>query len=183
MTTLRIALAFAIATVVGGCSGPHRGLSDWFGGSSPSGVPETGQTYYSGVANLVVHAGASGSSAIVGRLPLHEKVVRTRTEHGYAYILASRTGLEGWVDNAKLIWRLPAQGGGPVQHPQPAEQMPPVEPPKPDDATAARPAQPAVELADLPASPVQPSEPAAPAVPAPEPSSTPRPIPKAFDPF
>jgi hypothetical protein len=39
---------------------------------------------------------------VVARLPRNERVVRSRVEKGWALVRVESTGLEGWVDNAKL---------------------------------------------------------------------------------
>jgi hypothetical protein len=46
---------------------------------------------------------------MVTQLPLHQKVYRYKMEKGYAYIKVEGTGVTGWVDNARLVWRLPEQ--------------------------------------------------------------------------
>jgi hypothetical protein len=45
----------------------------------------------------------------LAQLPLHQKVYRYKMEKGYAYVKVEGNGVSGWVDNARLIWRLPAQ--------------------------------------------------------------------------
>jgi hypothetical protein len=69
--------------------------------------------YYAGAEGLKVYSEASTSSKVVGTLSLHEKVVRTNLERGYAFVESTKSDLKGWVDNAQLIWRLPpAPGAG-----------------------------------------------------------------------
>jgi hypothetical protein len=41
--------------------------------------------------------------------PLYQKVYRYKTKKGYAYIKVEDGGITGWVDNARLIWRLPSR--------------------------------------------------------------------------
>jgi len=111
MAGSRFILAVAAAIVLGGCSGVRQNLNGWFGKPPPDATAASsrqGQTFYAAVAGMTVHAEASMSSDVVGRLALHEKVTRSRLEHGYAYVTADASGIEGWVDNAQLLWRLPA---------------------------------------------------------------------------
>jgi len=75
-------------------------------------VPQTGDTYYAS-ATLPLHAKSSASSKVVGHLALYEEVTRVRTEHGYAYVAVGSGGLEGWVENAKLVRRIPVAGAAP----------------------------------------------------------------------
>jgi hypothetical protein len=64
--------------------------------------------FYSGIAGLRVYSEPTSSSDVVGTLALHEKITRTQVERGYARVWSTRTDVTGWVDNAKLIWRIPA---------------------------------------------------------------------------
>ena len=80
---------------------------------SPATASQVSRVYYAGVEGLNVYSEASTSSKVVGTLSLHEKVVRTNLERGYAFVESTKSGLKGWVDNAQLIWRLPpAPGAG-----------------------------------------------------------------------
>ena len=45
----------------------------------------------------------------IAELPLNEKVMRYRTEKRFGYVKVERTGQEGWVENARLKWRLEKQ--------------------------------------------------------------------------
>ena len=90
-------------------------VGGWFGGETPTPTPTAAalgsaaqvQTYYAGIDGLAVFADPSSSSKVIGRLALYEKVSRSRLEHGYAFVSAAK-GLQGWVDNAQLVWRVPA---------------------------------------------------------------------------
>ncbi|MET0152786.1 MAG: SH3 domain-containing protein, partial [Candidatus Binatia bacterium] len=66
------------------------------------------RVYYSSVEGMKVYSEPSTSSTVVGTLSLHEKVIRSKLERGYAFVESSQSGVKGWVDNAQLIWRLPA---------------------------------------------------------------------------
>lgn len=141
--------------------------------------------YYVSVDQLTVYSEPRSSAAQVTQLPLHQKVYRSKIEKGYAYIKAEGTGVTGWVDNARLIWRLPSQQQkastkteGRAAEPTPEAPVtkekapappPPAAEPEPTPTTAEAP------IAPQPSSPT-PSAPVAP--------STPRPIePSIFNPF
>src|SRR5262245_25276027 len=101
---------------------------------SPTTASQASRVYYAGVEGLKVYSDASTSSKVVGTLLLHEKVVRTSLERGYAFVESSQSGLKGWVDNAQLIWRLPPAPGASA----PANvEAPPEEPeaPAPEEPT------------------------------------------------
>jgi hypothetical protein len=63
--------------------------------------------YYAGAEGVQVYSEPSASSKIVGKLSLHEKVIRTKLEKGYAYVQSTKSSVKGWVKNADLIQRLP----------------------------------------------------------------------------
>ena len=65
--------------------------------------------YYAGVKGLTLYAQPSPDSEIVTRLRLHQKVLRTKLVRGYAYVTVVESGATGWVDNGKLIWKLPVK--------------------------------------------------------------------------
>lgn len=180
VTIFRMVLSTTLTVPLGGCTGTRQGLNDWFEGSAQSSISESSQVYYSAVQNLAVHSDSSGNSAILGRLALHEKVSRTRIEHGYAYVSAPQSKLEGWVDNAKLIWRLPPQHadsepGTPPGTPAPRADSPQAE-------KTAPPAQPTPEPTASPSAYPSPL-PAVPEDAGAKPSNTQREIPKMFNPF
>jgi len=125
MVKARCALFVAMALAVGGCSAVTDTWNDWFG-ESPTPVPtapptaadQGAEVFYAAVDELALHALPSGSSQLVARLSLHQRVKRTGITRGYANVTTD-AGLEGWVDNAQLLWRLPAA---------PAATTSPVEP-------------------------------------------------------
>ena len=70
-------------------------------GAEPS---ETG-IYYTGMADMPLYK--QPGDTVIKRLAKHSKVYRDALKSGYAHVRVDVTGDEGWVDNAKLIWRLP----------------------------------------------------------------------------
>lgn len=196
------------ALSIAGCSGVRKTVDGWMADVAPETAAQQGSVYYAASDGLVVHADASGGSAVVGRLPLYEKVVRTDQKNGYAYV-TSDGGLAGWVDNAQLIWRLPASAGAPAAPAASTTAAPAAAaaPPAAGDAASApasgadaasAPASLADDAGAPPPDGVQPAaaDPAAAAFPAPtpvpgvQPVSAPQPtaqrgqaMPEMFDPF
>ena len=118
----------------------------------------------------------STSSKAVGTLPLHEKVTRTKLDRGWAYVESTKSGVAGWVNNARLIWRLPTTGAQAPAEAQPEEPVAPTgeEPQAPVAPEATAPA------AELPATPTSTPVPAAP----PTPKATSRGVaPSIFNPY
>jgi hypothetical protein len=150
--------ALAAAIACSGCAGQSSTVDRWLGREPAPAA--SGQVFYCAVDGLTVYAGPSRSSAVVGRLSLHEQVVRSKLEGGYARVRAGRTGVEGWVDNAQLLWRLPA-GAAPAA------------------PSAGEPAQPETEPAETPAEKAPPPT-GEPETPTREPS---KPTPSVFDRF
>ena len=195
-------LVVTAAVALAGCSGMQKTVGGWFG-DDPGSSTQDGTVYFAATDGLAMHGDASFSSPVVGRLALHEKVVRTRLQSGYAYVVSDRTGTAGWVDNAQLIWRLPAapqaaaapaaagepQAAAPADA-APADVAPPAAAaaPEPAPATDTEPtppptadAAPAVPPAPAAAAPAAPER--APAVaPAAAPASKGA-TPEIFDPF
>lgn len=139
-----------------------------------SATAASGEAFFSTVDGLPVHVESSAHSKIIGRIGLHEKVARTRVEHGYALISSTVSGVSGWVDNAQLSWRVPpdkpavAHGAGQSTHRTPSapatQAVIPaassVSPPAPK-AAAVGAAPPALTPADVTPVPVVPAMPAA----------------------
>jgi hypothetical protein len=107
----------------------------------PVAATQARRVYYAGMDGLKVYSEASTSSKVVGTLSLHEKVLRTSLERGYALIESEKSGLKGWVDNAQLVWRLPAASGADGST---NVQTEPEEPqaPAPEEPTPTAPAEP-----------------------------------------
>ncbi len=94
----RAVLVWSCCTVFVACAG----------GQSVS-QRSAGPPDYAGVDQLVVYSEPRSSASPLTQLPLHQKVYRYKMEKGYAYIKVEGSGVTGWVDNARLIWRLPSQ--------------------------------------------------------------------------
>jgi hypothetical protein len=185
--------AIALAMIVGSLAGCEAipGMERDAPAAPAAGTSAEELVYFAGEDRLGVYAEASGRSAVVGHLALHEEVRRSEVSRGYARIRTPDDRVSGWVDNAKLIWRLPEAA------------------PASDESTNAR-SPPATESPDLPAAARAPQPPVAvdaaagagatetpastateaPAPEAPEPSTPPssespaeRPEPSVFDPF
>ncbi len=179
MRHARFAALVLATSVLAGCASVRKTTEGWWndvtGPGSTSGDTSQQQSsvYYAASDGLVVRGDASPSAAVVGRLTQYQRVVRTQLKSGWAYVTTDG-GLSGWVDNAQLVWRVPAQGGGAPAPSQPAAPAP---------APAAVPtAAPAPADVQAPAGVPAPAEPAAPepaptAAPAPEPAPEPSPAP------
>lgn len=190
MALSRLLFCVLLILAVGGCSSVRQTMKSWLDESSPadSEAPQTsgGQVYYVGSAGLAVHSEASASSKTIGRLGQYEKVIRTRLERGYAYIRSQSGAVQGWVDNAQLIWRVPARKPAPQPDSKAAAPSPSPEPVKAEEPAASPPPAPVVTETAPP--PVATPEPAA-VVPVSEPPPTPSPAkpakarPEMFNPF
>jgi hypothetical protein len=143
--------------------------------------------YYAGVDQLMVYSEPRSSASQLAQLPLHQKVYRSKIEKGYAYIKVEGTGVTGWVDNARLIWRLPSQQQkAPTKTEEraaePAREAPVAKEKAPTPTTAAE----AAEPEPTPTAAETPTEqkPSSSAQSAPTAPSAPRPIePSIFNPF
>ena len=119
-----VLVAVAATIAVAGCSSVRQTMSGWFG-ATPSPTPAAvvagpAETFYAAVDGLGVRAEPSASAKVLGRLALYERVSRTRLERGYAYVATDGNRLVGWVDNAQLLWRLPAAAAAPPANVEPA---------------------------------------------------------------
>jgi len=84
----------------------------------PTGWKEAGRSiglrgevpYFAAVDDLSVRNGARLSAKVVGHLELHQMVFRSGVDNGYARIRLPDGSLRGWVDDAKLVEKLPSDG-------------------------------------------------------------------------
>jgi hypothetical protein len=66
--------------------------------------------YFVAVDRLSVRDGARLSARVVGHLKLHQVVLRSGVNNGYARIRVPYGSLRGWVDDDKLVAKLPSDG-------------------------------------------------------------------------
>jgi hypothetical protein len=138
-----------------GCSVQNT-VSGWFRKAPHEARAEAGQVYYAGVEGLIVHGEPSSSARVVGHLSLHEKVTRYKIERGYAYVKSDTSGLKGWVNNAMLIWRLPARAKPAPDLPaepaaeEPSEVPEPPATPESEEPASAPPDTPAADASPTP---------------------------------
>jgi hypothetical protein len=153
MRIARVAAAFGVAVVLASCATTQKSVGVWFATATPTPTPapkakaaQAPRAYYAGVEGLKVYAAPSSSSNVIGTLSLHEKVIRSNVERGYALVESTKSGIKGWVDNAQLTWRLaPApKTAGPAPEEAPPEEAPPEEAP-PEEAPPEEPAAPTEE--------------------------------------
>lgn len=184
---VRIAAVVSVAIALAGCATMQQHLGGWFGGATPTPTPapvprgksaaQAPRVYFAGAEGLTLYSEPSASAKVVGTLSLHEKVTRTKLEHGFAYVESAKTGLKGWVTNAQLIWRLPT---GPTTT-APAAMEPESE--APEAPAAEEPPAPEAPEATAPAAEQPPTPTPAPAVPA-NPQPTPAGVaPSIFNPY
>ncbi len=86
------------------------------------------RVYYAGVAGLKMFSQRSVSGSPIAELPLYDKVLRYKVEHGFAYVKVTRTGQVGWVRNADLVWRKRTPSKKSSKNsppPQPKTEVPP----------------------------------------------------------
>jgi hypothetical protein len=130
-TALTVLAGVVAATFVTGCSDvkPLRELIYPNAGGKADG------TFYVGEAGVALHPTPQRSSAPIATLALHQKVYRSKLEKGFAYVTVAGGGPKGWVDNAKLLWKLPASSA-------PAARPAAAEPDAAEEATSQDPVRP-----------------------------------------
>lgn len=186
--TLRKTMIGMTCIALAGCAFLQRG-----GDSSATRATEAApaaaaeqRVYYADVDGLKVYSQPSFSSNVVGTLSLHEKVLRSKLERGFAYVTSAQNATKGWVNNARLIWRLPSAptNGSAAPEEEPATAPQAEEPPAPAEEPPAEepgePQAPAAQEAQEPAGEPSPDTTAEPRVAAeeipPTPTSTPPPV-------
>lgn len=108
MSRLIVATAMLTAAVLAGCSRVRI----------PTSLNDVGQNiglkgevaYFAAVDDLSVRDGARLSAKVVGHLELHQVVLRSTVDNGYARVRVPCGSLRGWVDDDKLVAKLPADG-------------------------------------------------------------------------
>ena len=111
MATVRVVLLVAVVVAVGGCAAMSESWDELFGDpSAPTPVAdatEGSDVFYARIEGLEMYALPTGTSEIVARLSLHQRVLRIGLARGYANV-STDAGITGWVDNTELLWRLPS---------------------------------------------------------------------------
>lgn len=161
MKHARIRALIVASALLAGCASVRQTTEGWWGdltGSGGGAQPQGGSVYYAASDGLVMRSDASASASVVARLTQYQRVVRTQLKNGWAYVTTDG-GQSGWVDNAQLVWRLPATAPAPAA--TPATKVS-------GDATAPAASAPAATSAPA----TVPEEPA-PAEPAPAPTAAP----------
>ena len=185
-------LVLVLAAVLAGCSA-QKPFGRLFGGAvesaEPAGAESEPTPYYAKVDGLKLYAEPRFSSAVVAVLPRGQKVYRYGVERGFARVTVDGSRQQGWIDNAQLIWRLPApraatsdrrDAAPPPDRPVELEQAPAPEIPAP---TAPEPAAAEAPAAPPDAAQPQPAAADAAAKPPTAPTATPAVNPALFDPF
>jgi hypothetical protein len=93
-----------------------------FGDASASRAAAADRTdvFYAGVEGMEMYSLPTATSETLARLALHQPVTRIGLARGYANV-STEAGVVGWVDNANLLWRLPAaRPATGLAHPPPA---------------------------------------------------------------
>lgn len=106
----RWGVGVAAGLVLGGCSSFTDAWNEWTGGAAavpPTIAATSSDVFYAGYEGLTLHELPSGASPIVARLALHQRLTRVNQSRGYAQVRTD-AGLEGWVDTAELLWKLPS---------------------------------------------------------------------------
>jgi hypothetical protein len=105
MAQARVVVMVVMAVAVGGCSA----LDALFGDAAapPPAAADRTDVFYAGVDGLEMHSLPTATSDTLARLALHQPVSRIGFARGYANV-STEAGVVGWVDNANLLWRLPA---------------------------------------------------------------------------
>lgn len=130
-----IALA-GIGLILSGCAAVQSGMTGWFGAPDDRGVGKP-HARYSAAAGVALRSKPDESSEVVGKLALHEGVLRYQVEGGFAFVTSQKSGRSGWVRERQLIERLPVATKPAAEAPPSAVEEPaePGEPP-PEEAPA-----------------------------------------------
>lgn len=150
-----IIFSIGLLLFLAGCSTLEKGVGN-IGSvfSSDNDSPAVEGVYYTGVPDLPLYQQPGG--VIAKRLPQYTKLNRMKIEKGYAHVRIASTGVTGWVENARLIWRLPQEkpaAGTEKPASQPAEASVSQQVSETPPPTPAQPAQTPVPAAPAPPSP------------------------------
>ncbi len=105
-----LAAGLLLLVLLPGCSS-QKGFGEIFTG----GKKQTAATVcYSGSEGLEVREAPKPAAKIVGRLKLHQKLLRSEVDGSFVRIRSSRGGVEGWVLASKLLRRLPGSAAAPA---------------------------------------------------------------------
>ncbi len=121
----RLALWIAIAglgLMLSGCAAVRAAQQSVSGSSAGPAVGKP-QLRYSAAAGVTLHRKANATSEIVGKLDLHEGVLRYQRRAGFAYVTSQRSGSSGWVREQQLIERLPEQEPDTPEAPPPEKSI------------------------------------------------------------
>ena len=102
-------------------------------GSTGSGSKKTKNeeplVYYAAEEGLKLYPEPNFFKEPITELPLNEKVLRYRNEKAFGYVKVERTGQMGWVENARLKWRIEKQETEPdTAAPEQQQETPPDQP-------------------------------------------------------
>jgi len=104
-TCSRVFVLFFAVAMTAGCATWNPFARESAGEATTS---QGRQPYYTAEAGVKLYSEPRLSESYIAELPLHQKVYRTTLERGFAYVEVEGSSQKGWVDNGKLIWRLPA---------------------------------------------------------------------------
>lgn len=152
-----------------GCSSVGSLYRDVVGGEPDEQAAGVVDVYYTADQGVKLYGEPRFGGTAIATLPVHQKLYRSKQERGFAYVKVDGSGQTGWVDNSRLIWRLPSR------KPKPAAPSAPAAVASPPVAEVAE-TEPAAVVPEVPANvPVAADEP--------EPAPTEDVNPSRFDPF
>jgi hypothetical protein len=114
--------AMFVAASVGCSTLDSLGLGKGAPAPGKGGAVAASGVYYTGSDDLTLYR--KPGDEILTRLPIHTRLYRDELKSGYAHVRVAPSGETGWVENARLIWRLPAQAAQPPAAAEPAAAQP-----------------------------------------------------------
>ncbi len=115
-----------VATFLWSC-----GTTGLTGSGSKENKNEAPLVYYAAEEGLKLYPEPDFSKEPIAELPLNEKVLRYRNEKAFGYVKVERTGQMGWVENARLKWRIEKQEIEPKTAAPEQQQEAPLDQPSP----------------------------------------------------